>query len=114
MQNTLKNTKQFEFVFKNGRSFANKYLIMYIVENGTDRNRYGLSVSKRVGNSVVRHRTARLIRESVRLEGNRFNSGLDIVIAARPGAKDKNFSDIKSAYLHLGKLHGVLKEKGDI
>lgn len=108
MQNTLKNTKEFDFVFKNGKSFANKYLIMYTVSNGTNTNRYGLSVSKRVGNSVVRHRVSRLIREAVRLEGYRFNSGLNIVIIARPGAKDKNFSDIRSAYLHLGKLHEII------
>ncbi len=109
MFESLKNTKQFDYVYKNGKSFANKYLIMYIIGNETNKNRYGLSVSKRVGNSVVRHRVARLIRESYRLEDYKFNSGLDIVIVARIGAKDRKYSDIRSAFLHLGKLHGILK-----
>ncbi len=109
MFESLKNTKQFDYVYKNGKSFANKYLIMYIIGNETNKNRYGLSVSKRVGNSVVRHRVARLIRESYRLEDYKFNSGLDIVIVARVGAKDRKYSDIRSAFLHLGKLHGILK-----
>ena len=80
---SLKKNTQFQFVYKNGKSYANKYLIMYVKENGTDRNRIGISVSKKVGNSVVRHRVTRLVRESYRLHENIFNSGLDMVIVAR-------------------------------
>ena len=50
---SLQKNHQFQFVYRNGRSYANKYLVMYIKENGTDRNRIGISVSKKVGNSVV-------------------------------------------------------------
>ena len=64
---SLKKNHQFQFVYKNGKSYANKYLVMYVKENGTDRNRIGISVSKKVGNSVVRHRVTRLVRESYRL-----------------------------------------------
>ena len=72
-------------MYKNGRSYANKYFIMYVKENGLDKNRIGISVSKKVGNSVVRHRITRLVRESYRLHESVFNSGLDMVIIARPG-----------------------------
>ena len=40
---------------------------MYVLENNSDENRFGITVSKKVGNSVVRHRVTRLIRESIRL-----------------------------------------------
>ena len=83
---SLKKNHQFEFVYKNGKSFANRYLVMYIKENGTEQNRIGISVSKKVGNSIVRHRVTRLIRESYRLHEAIFNSGLDIVIVARKSA----------------------------
>ena len=83
---SLKKNEQFRFVYKNGRSYANKYFIMYVKENGLDKNRIGISVSKKVGNSVVRHRITRLVRESYRLHESVFNSGLDMVIIARPGA----------------------------
>ena len=106
---SLKKNHMFQFVFRNGKSYANKYLVMYVKENGTDRNRIGISVSKKVGNSVVRHRVTRLVRESYRLHENVFNSGLDIVIVARPGAATVGYFDIESALLHLGKLHQIIK-----
>ena len=83
---------------------------MYIRENNIGSNRLGISVSKKVGNSVVRHRITRLIRESFRLNENMFNSGLDIVVIARIGAKGKDYKDINSAFLHLAKLHRIIKE----
>ena len=105
---SLKKNHQFQFVYKNGKSFANKYLVMYVKENGLDINRIGISVSKKVGNSVVRHRVTRLVRESYRLHENVFNSGLDIVIVARPGAATVDYFDIESALLHLGRLHHII------
>lgn len=106
---SLKQTSDFQKVYREGKSFANRYLVLYILENQTDRNRLGISVSKKVGNSVVRHRITRLIRESYRLQEDIFNSGLDMVVIARKSAKDKTCQEIESALLHLGKLHGILK-----
>ena len=60
---SLKKNIYFQNVYKNGKSYANKYLVMYVLNNNTEENRLGISVSKKVGNSVVRHRITRLIRE---------------------------------------------------
>lgn len=106
---SLKKNHQFQFVYKYGKSFANKFLVMYVKENGTDRNRIGISVSKKVGNSIVRHRVTRLVRESYRLHEAVFNSGLDIVIVARPSAASVGYYEIENALLHLGKLHHIIK-----
>lgn len=83
-------------------------MVMYVRENGTAGNRIGISVSKKVGNSVVRHRVTRLVRESYRLLEAMFNSGLDIVIVARPSAASVGYWDIKSSLLHLGRLHRII------
>ena len=109
MKNSLKNRPEFNRVFKNGRSYANRLLVMYICKNDLNRNRLGISVSKKVGNSVVRHRTTRLIRESYRLSVNMFNSGLDIVVIARTGIKEAGFFEVRDALLHLAKLHRIIK-----
>lgn len=104
---SLKDNRSFKNVYENGKSFANKYLVMYIIENGTEINRIGISVSKKVGNSIVRHRLTRLIRESVRLNSEVIDIGYDIVIIARVNLKGKNYFVTESAFLHLIKLHGI-------
>lgn len=110
MIESIKKNDEFKTVYECGKSYANKYLVMYIRKNDTNKNRLGISVSKKVGNSVVRHRIARLLRESFRLNDEKFHSGWDIVVIARVGAKGKNYSDIESAYLHLGRLHGIYEK----
>lgn len=107
---TLKKNDDFKTVYQTGKSFANKYLIMYVKKNELGSNRLGISVSKKVGNSVVRHRITRLIRESYRLLEDRFLNGLDIVIVARISAKGRTYAEIESALLHLKKLHKIGKE----
>ena len=81
---------------------------MYVLENGTQKNRLGISVSKKVGNSVVRHRLTRLVRESYRLHEEIFNSGLDIVVVVRVNAKEIGYHEMESALLHVSKLHKII------
>ena len=107
---SLKKNKDFLSVYRNGKSYANKYLVMYVLENNTNQNRLGISASKKIGNSVVRHRFCRLVRESYRLHEDIFNSGLDIVVVARKGIDVVGYHEIESALLHLAKLHKIVHE----
>lgn len=111
---SLKKNKDFQIVYRTGRSYANRFLVMYIRKNDLNRNRLGISVSKKVGNSVVRHHLTRLIRESYRLQEEYFLCGYDIVVVVRVNAKNSSFADMKSALIHLGKLHKIyISEKED-
>ena len=105
---SLKKNRDFQKVYRSGKSYANKYLVMYVLKNDLSFNRVGISVSKKVGNSVVRHRMTRLVRESYRLHENMFNSGLDMVIVIRKDAALMTYEKIESAFLHLGKLHHII------
>ena len=107
---SLKKNRDFQYVYRSGKSYANKYFIMYVLENHQDRNYIGISVSKKVGNSVVRHRLCRLVRESYRLHEQEFHRGLDIVVVARVSAKERTFREIESALLHLGRLHKIVEK----
>ena len=102
---SLKKSKDFQNVYNKGNSYANRLLVMYVLENHTDKNRLGISVSKKVGNSVIRHHLTRLIREGYRLQEDMFNSGLDIVVVARSTAKDISYHEVESALLHLSLIH---------
>ena len=108
--NSLKKNQDFQTVYRGGKSYANKYLVMYVMDSGREDTRIGISARKKVGNSVVRHRFARLVRESFRLNKDILEDGKDIIVVARVAAKDKNFDKIESAFLHLCGLHNILKE----
>ena len=110
LSEVLHNTSQFTEVYKKGKSYANKDLVMYLYQNRSDKNRIGISVSKKVGNSVVRHRVTRLIRESYRLHEARLSQGYDIVVVARANAAEKNYFDICRSFLHLAKMHRIIEE----
>lgn len=109
---SLKKKKDFQDVYRSGKSFANRNLVMYRKENNLKKNRLGISVSKKVGNSVVRHHLTRLVRESYRLQEEHFSCGYDIIVVVRVNARNSTFADMSSALIHLGKLHKIYK--GDV
>ena len=107
---SLKKNSYFQNVYKHGRSYANRFFVMYVLENKTETNRLGISVSKKVGNSVIRHHITRLVREAYRLQEEMFENGLDIVVIARAAAKNITYHE---TLLHLGGLHHILIRKED-
>ncbi len=105
---SLKKNYQFRYVYQKGRSIANRHLVMYVVKNGKQENKLGISVSKKVGKSVVRSRVTRLIKESYRLSEEQLKLGFDIVIIARANAKDATYQEIFQSLRHLLRKHGLL------
>ena len=108
---SLKKNYQFRFVYNRGKSIANRLLVMYVVRNGTDGNRFGISVSKKVGNSVVRSHITRLLRESYRLSESKFLAGYDIVVIARASAKEATYREVESALMHLLNKQKLIKSE---
>ena len=110
---SLRKNNDFRKCYRTGRSYVNRDLVLYVCGNELDRNRIGISVSKKVGNSVVRHRIKRLIRESYRLHEPAFNSGLDIVVVARTRVKGADYHRVESALLHLAGKAGIYDKKSN-
>ena len=106
----LKKNEDFKRVYRKRISKADSRFVMYILENNSSENRLGISVSKKVGNSVVRHRIKRLIKESYRLNESKFKSGYDIVIVARTNAKGSSYSNTEDSLLYLMESQRLLKE----
>lgn len=114
---SLKKTGDFSIVYQKGKSYVNRTLVLYVLRRkGADTNRVGISVSKKVGNSVVRHHLTRLVRESYRLHELEFDRGLDLIVLVRPGAKESDFFTVERALLALGKRAEITDnnaEKGE-
>ena len=110
---SLRKNQEFIRCYKAGKPFHSRLLTIYVLENGKDSNRIGISVSKKVGGSVVRHRVKRLVKESYRLHEDRFNSGLDLAVVARRQAAESDYHEIESALLYLMKKAGLLKKQED-
>ena len=107
---SLKKNKDFQYIYRKGKSYANKYLVMYVLENGTSQNRLGISVSKKVGNSVVRNRARRLMKESYRQIFERLAVGYDIIFIARKTIVNLKCADVKKSIEAATRRSGILKK----
>jgi ribonuclease P protein component len=81
----LSRSSEFERVYRQGRSTANRHLVLYAFPNpSTDRPRLGLAVSRKVGGAVERNRVKRLLREAFAGTQEGLRGGHDVVVVARP------------------------------
>ena len=104
----LRKNVEFRVVYKKGKSFSNKFLVLYIKKNGIGINRVGISVSKKVGKSVVRSRVKRLIYESYRLNSSNLKQGFDLIFIARTTCKGQSFNVIEKSLINLYKKAGLI------
>lgn len=97
----LKKTSEFTEVYKKGKYAENDLLILRSLKVPEDTTKIGISVSRKVGNSVIRHRTIRVIRESYLKVKHRLKPGYHLVVIAKPEAKGKGLADLSDALLKL-------------
>lgn len=105
---SLKKNEDFKKIYKKRKSKADNRFVVYTAKNDTNNLRLGISVSKKVGNSVVRHRVKRLVKECCRLNRDKFITGYDIVVVARLGAKESTYKETCESILKLFKISGLL------
>ena len=114
VQNRLRCSREYAQVYRRKQVHVNKYLVMYIKPNGLDVTRFGFSVSKKVGKSVVRNRYRRRLKELCRRHLDQLEKGYDVVLVARPAAVNVNHEKLQRALRHLfhaAGLFGAKREK---
>lgn len=103
----LRRNSEFKTVYNSGKAYANSLLVIYVMPGADIINRAGFSVSKKVGNSVVRNKVRRRIKESYRLNSGLLKGGLDMVFVARTRAKGASYKEIESAMISLFKRANI-------
>ncbi len=104
---SIKKNSEYRSIYNKGISKAAGSLIMYISDNNRDYNRLGISVSKKVGNSVVRHTFCRRMREIFRLNNFRSIQGKDIIVVARNMAGRADYKKLEKDYIRLLQDHNI-------
>ena len=111
MKDSIKKNSEFKKIYEEQKFFATKNLVMYISKNSdVESNRLGISVSHKVGNSVVRHTLIRRIREIYKENKERIKKGYDIVIVLRVGSDKREFFKLNEDFLKLCKKHRILED----
>jgi ribonuclease P protein component len=108
----IKKNDEFQDVFRNGESFGNRQFVVYVLEKPNQEYfRIGLSVSKKIGNAVIRNQVKRYIRQSFLELMDNVKAGRDYVIIARRPAAEMNFFEVKKSLIHVLKRSKSLSLK---
>lgn len=106
--NRLKKRKEFNYVYKKGEVIYTPSLIIHYVKTYKPYTQIGISVSKQVGNSVIRSRVKRIISEACRHNLDKFVVK-NYVITPKQCSRDKNSTDIANELISVFKKNGLLK-----
>ena len=110
-KNVLRKHSEFSAVYNKGKSVGDRYVVLFYRLNGLPYNRTGFLASKKVGNSVVRNRAKRLMKESYRnIEGS-LPEGYDFIIIARNTICGKKCAEVEKSLNSAFRRTGVKKGK---
>ncbi|MEW4488831.1 ribonuclease P protein component [Thalassoglobus sp. JC818] len=96
----LRSGRDFERVYARKLRAGNEHLLIFADRSPTGVTRIGLSVSRKNGNSVVRHRIRRLLKEAFRLSQSDLPDGIDLILIPRPGS-NSTVQDYQRALVSL-------------
>lgn len=107
----IKKNAEFQEIFKKGKSVANRQFVVYSFKRVDQENfKFGLSVSKKVGNSVTRNQIKRYLRQTLLELSDQIHKDVEFIIIARKPAATMNFADIKSSMIHVLRLAKILEK----
>ncbi len=100
-QGMLHQNKKFQAVYKSGKSYANRMVVLYVLPNKDNVRRVGFAAGKKLGGAVVRNRVKRLLRESYRLNQYKLIDGVDLILVGRQAAIKADRMEVTKAFIHL-------------
>lgn len=109
-QGILRSNKSFQSVYRSGRSYANKTMVLYVLPNAGECRKTGFAAGKRLGNAVVRNRVKRLLREAYRLNQHRLKPGVDLILVGRQAMVKSRYQAVAGAFLDICSKARILNE----
>jgi ribonuclease P protein component len=106
----LKHQKDFKITYNKGKSVAGQYVVLYYLENGLGVNKFGFSISKKIGKAVVRNRIRRILRECCRLHKDKLLPGYNLIFIARPKIRGIKYRLVEHEILQLFSRAQLLRE----
>lgn len=109
-QNRLKKNKQFSYIYKHGQTKHTSKLSLSYIKTKFQPFKIGITVSKKIGKSVVRNKVKRLLRQAIRIELDNFNKGFNYIFIAREGIDQENLNSLRKTVLTLLEKAGLKNE----
>jgi|SRR5215813_8812109 len=97
---TLRNSQQFRRVYDQGQRFHTPFFSAFILRNDGGEQRFGITVTRKIGSAIIRNRCKRRLREVVRkYEFHDVDmGGFDLVINVKAGLAEANFKQLEEAF----------------
>ena len=110
---SLRSNMEFKRVYSGGKNYWNRNLVLYVKKNNVGNTRVGYSITKKIGNSVVRNKIRRRMKEIYRLNFSSIRGNYDLIFIPKKNVVDISYKELESAMLHILKLAGVFISQSD-
>ncbi len=94
----IKKHDDFTRIIRTGKYIKTNYFILYNKVNDENNYRFGISVSKKVGNAVLRNKIKRHMRMIINDYKNNYQKNMDYIIIIRCNYVEATYSEIKTAF----------------
>lgn len=114
-RNILKKNRQFQIIYRHGRSYANRAMVLYVLRSHHDLQQIGFVAGKKTGPAVVRNRIKRIFREVYRQHQHSLKQGIQLIVVGRQSAVPLTYKQIEKAFLDLCRKAKLIKaiDKGE-
>lgn len=103
----INQNKEYNAIYNNGEKVIGRYIIIYILANNLDYNRYGIVTSKKIGNAVIRNKAKRRLRHIVKINMENIKTSYDIVIIGRYKISETDFKLIERDFMIVMRKLGL-------